>query len=444
MAEVRVPAGAPSQKKPLIDPRVFDSAEYRGNPYPTLKIMRDHYPVYHDKLHNCWYITRYNDVVDCYLQQEVFNTIPKGSSSGVLGNSVLELGAEEHRKRRNIFGSDIVGKPLLKRIPAIEREAAEMISAWIEPVAVGMAAELGDSCSIELDREFAAEFPIRVVAAVIGLPKEVQDKFYYWYNTMMSGLGWEPDLARAGLEARQDLEDYISPLIAQRRNQPSYLYDNEGNEMGMDILSKMCHMRIDGELLSGEEIASNIAILVGGGGETTRGAILNMWYLMLTHPEQFQQIQENPDLLLPAFHETMRHSTSVGGMPRHTSYDFNYHGQVIPGGSLVHLSTVSANHDERVFKDPEVFNIFRDDLYSGKMLRSGYRKDGRHAHLAFSVGAHFCPGAWISEQETILGSRIMLKTMKNPRINWEKMGEPPAPTLTAFLRDRLWIDFERP
>ena len=189
MAEVQVPAGAPSHAKPLVDPRIFDSAEYRGNPYPTLKILRDHYPVYHDKLHNCWYITRYNDVVDCYLQQEVFNTIPKGSSSGVLGNSVLELGAEEHRKRRNIFGADIVGKPLLKRIPAIEREAADMISAWIGPVAEGLASEMGDSCSIELDKQFAAEFPIRVVAAVIGLPREVQDKFYYWYDTMMSGFG---------------------------------------------------------------------------------------------------------------------------------------------------------------------------------------------------------------------------------------------------------------
>ncbi|HAR31145.1 MAG TPA: hypothetical protein DCR65_06440, partial [Gammaproteobacteria bacterium] len=35
---------------PLIDPRLFDSLEFFRNPYPYYRIMRDHYPVYHDKL----------------------------------------------------------------------------------------------------------------------------------------------------------------------------------------------------------------------------------------------------------------------------------------------------------------------------------------------------------------------------------------------------------
>ena len=43
---------------PLIDPRIFDSAEFRRNPYPYYRIMRDHYPVFHDRLHNCYYVTR--------------------------------------------------------------------------------------------------------------------------------------------------------------------------------------------------------------------------------------------------------------------------------------------------------------------------------------------------------------------------------------------------
>lgn len=72
---------------PLIDPRIFDSPEFGRNPYPYYRIMRDHYPVFHDRLHNCYYVTRYEDITRCYLDEVGFNTIPKGSSSGVLGNT---------------------------------------------------------------------------------------------------------------------------------------------------------------------------------------------------------------------------------------------------------------------------------------------------------------------------------------------------------------------
>ena len=47
---------------PHIDPRIFDSGEFRRNPYPYYKIMRDHYPVFHDELHNCYFVTRYEDI----------------------------------------------------------------------------------------------------------------------------------------------------------------------------------------------------------------------------------------------------------------------------------------------------------------------------------------------------------------------------------------------
>jgi pulcherriminic acid synthase len=115
---------------PLIDPRIFDSYEFVRNPYPYYRIMRDHYPVFHDKLHNCYYVTRYDDITECYFDDEGFNTIPKGSSSGVLGNTQLELSGVEHRRRRNLYGQHLVGQSLNARIPAIERLAAEMVSGW--------------------------------------------------------------------------------------------------------------------------------------------------------------------------------------------------------------------------------------------------------------------------------------------------------------------------
>jgi len=430
---------------PLLDPRILDAPEFFRNPYPYYRIMRDHYPVYHDKLHNCYWVTRYDDITECYFDDEGFNTIPKGSSSGVLGNTQLELSGIEHRRRRNLYGQHLVGESLKNRIPAIEHLAEEMIAAWDKAVDSPWVSDSNGVRTIELGKMFANEFPIRVVCEVLGFPKEAQADFYYWYNSMMSGLGGS-ETHKQGLEARQHLEDYVQGIVEERRVTPTYLYDNSGNPIGKDIITKLCETKVDGDYLSTEEITSNIALVVGGGGETTRGAILNMWYLLLQHPDQFAAVCADESLWDKAFHETLRHSTPIGGQPRHNSFDIEMHGITIPAGSLVNMVDFSANHDERIFKDPETFNIFRDDLYAGKLLRSGYRKEGKCSHMAFGVGPHLCPGAWISHQEAVVGSRILNKHLKNPRIRVEKMpkdidGKSLAPIGLVSVRE-LWLDYD--
>ena len=85
--------------------------------------------------------------------------------------------------------------------------------------------------------------------------------------------------------------------------------------------------------MSTEEITSFIALVVGGGGETTRGAIMNLWYLLLQHKDQYHAVQTNADLWDTAFHEMLRHSTSIGGQPRHNTSEIVMHGITIPAGS---------------------------------------------------------------------------------------------------------------
>ncbi len=436
---------------PLFDPRIFDSPEFFRNPYPYYRILRDHYPVYHDQLHNCYYVTRYDDITTCYFDDEGFNTIPKGSSSGVLGNTQLELSGVEHRRRRNLYGQHLVGQSLKHRVPAIRRLAKEMIDDWSNQLASGDTTphilQNGNVRTVELGKAFANEFPIRVVCEVLGFPKEAQADFYYWYNSMMSGLG-ASETHKQGLEARQHLEDYVSGIVEARRKEPTYLHDEAGNPVSKDIISKLCETKVDGDFLSTEEVTSNIALVVGGGGETTRGAILNMWYLLLQHPDQFAAVNADDELWDSAFHETLRHSTPIGGQPRHNTFDVEMHGVKIPAGSLVNMVDFSANHDERIFEDPETFDIFRKDLYSGKLLRSGYRKEGRCSHMAFGVGPHLCPGAWISHQEAVEGSRVLLDMVRegNPRLNVERMpkdidGESLRPIGLVSMRE-LWLDFD--
>ena len=443
-----VDMGHAADGTPLIDPRIFDSPEFFRNPYPYYRMLRDHYPVFHDKLHNCYWVTRYADISECYFDDEGFNTIPKGSSSGVLGNTQLELSGVEHRRRRNLYGQHLVGKALDLRIPSIERLARDMIGAWDDYAAdpdCDWVVDADGTRTLELGKAFADEFPIRVVCEVLGIPKDAQADFYYWYNSMMSGLGGSAT-HKQGVEARQHLEDYIAGIVEARRVEPTYLHDEAGNPTAKDIITKLCETQIDGDYLSTEEITSNIALIVGGGGETTRGAIMNLWCLLLRHPEQFAAVLEDAANWDKAFHEMLRHSSSIGGQPRHNTYDIEMHGVRVPAGSLMNMVDFSANHDERVFHEPEQFNIFRTDLYSDKLLRSGFNKEGRCNHMAFGVGPHLCPGAWISHQETVVGSKLLAAQMPSVRIAEDRMprdidGVSPAPMGIVSVR-KLWLQYD--
>ena len=49
---------------------------------------------------------------------------------------------------------------------------------------------------------------------------------------VMSGLGGS-DTHKQGLEARQHLEDYVESIVEERRNNPTYLFDQDGNPVSL-------------------------------------------------------------------------------------------------------------------------------------------------------------------------------------------------------------------
>ena len=119
----------------------------------------------------------------------------------------------------------------------------------------------------------------------------------------------------------------------------------------------------------------------------------------------------------------------------------------IPAGSLVHMVDFSANHDERTFHDPETFDIFRDDLYSREDPATGLpRRRAGAATWPSASGPHLCPGAWISHQESTIGSAIIAERIRDPRIVVDRMpkdidGVSLAPIGLGAIKE-LWISFE--
>ncbi len=66
-----------------LDPRVFDSEEFQRDPFPVYKQLRDYYPIYHDRFHNRWIVSRYWDVDACFQDRDRCSRIRTGSSDTV-------------------------------------------------------------------------------------------------------------------------------------------------------------------------------------------------------------------------------------------------------------------------------------------------------------------------------------------------------------------------
>lgn len=128
-----------------------------------------------------------------------------------------------------------------------------------------------------------------------------------------------------------------------------------------------------------------VILVIGGGIDTTRVALGVQVALLLEHREQWEAICQDQVLNSGAVSESLRYEPSVASISRFTLENIDLDGHVVAAGSSVVLSTISANRNERVFDQPDKFNI--------------RRTDHPKLHPAFGGGAHRCIGGALARAE---------------------------------------------
>jgi cytochrome P450 len=144
-----------------------------------------------------------------------------------------------------------------------------------------------------------------------------------------------------------------------------------------DLASILVNGKLDGERLSPLEFDSFFLILAIAGNETTRTVTAQGMRLLMEHPEQRERLRADPSLPPGAVEEILRYNPPVMHFRRTMTEDFEMRGQTLRAGDKVVLWYPSANRDEDVYGDGQVFDIERSP----------------NEHLAFGVGEHFCLGA---------------------------------------------------
>ncbi len=144
---------------------------------------------------------------------------------------------------------------------------------------------------------------------MLGLPREDEDRFVGWYQALIAGLGFGGKYLARGIAARNEMWDYLDPLIAARA-------DGDGE----DLLSRIVNAELEGTRMSSEEVKGFVALLLAAGGDTTDKAIANMWYHMLyTRPDQIGDVESDPELWNNVFTEMMRYDPVVHTQFRRTT-----------------------------------------------------------------------------------------------------------------------------
>lgn len=331
----------------LIKPRQLTSPEFLADPYPLLAILREKYPCYRDWAGNAFWITRYDDVTSVFVDNANFETRPK----------------------RWWMGFDTAGRDLRNELPVLTSFATRLDAAAPD-VAGELVAALAGSARPDLASGLAARYPIELLARVLDLPRADVAWFAGLYWTMQRGVSWDPASMQQGIEAAQELADYFRPIVEARRADP-----------GDDLISTIATLEIDG----GGTADDVVVTLLEGDDETLHGALANMWFQLLLHPEQLARLAEDRRLVRFAYQETLRHSPPVLAAQRFALHEVERFGRVLPEGAMLTCSAGAANRDPRMFADPDEFVLGRKDLCQ-REPRGAYRADGLPSGVAFGLG----------------------------------------------------------
>lgn len=246
--------------------------------------------------------------------------------------------------------------------------------------------------------EVAGEIPARVIAGALGVPREDTAKFRDWVYGAMRMIGVHDETARPQIERdAASLVSYVEDLLSARRARPED-----------DFLSRyLSEVDTAGEM-SPTEIRTQIAGLILAGADTTRLSIAATLTRLLQHPEQWEAFCADPDgLKKQVAEEGLRYDPAVSGVPRFALADLDIDGCIVPKGSLLSWSIISSMRDEKVYADPDRFDIFR--------------KDHPRWSPAFGAGAHRCLGEALARAE--LEETLAAIARRAP--NTKLVGAPP-------------------
>ncbi|ABY43718.1 cytochrome P450 family protein [Bacillus mycoides] len=372
------------------------SAQFKEDAYEIYKESRKVQPILfvnQIEIGKEWLITRYEDALpllkDNRLKKDQANVFPQDTknmhlsvdNSDHLTTHMLNSDPPNHSRLRSLVQKAFTPKMISQLDGRIQRIADDLIS------------EIERKGTLNLVDDYSFPLPIIVISEMLGIPKEDQAKFRIWSHAVIAS----PETPEEVKETEKQLSEFITYL--------QYIVDVKRKNPKEDLVSALILAENEGHKLSARELYSMIMLLIVAGHETTVNLITNTVLALLENPKQLQLLKENPELIDSAIEEGLRYYSPVEvTTARWAAEPFQIHDQTIQKGDMVIIALASANRDETVFENPEVFDIMREN----------------NRHIAFGHGSHFCLGAPLARLEAKIAITALFKRMPSLQIKGER------------------------
>jgi cytochrome P450 len=349
----------------VFDPH--DQATVR-DPHALFRRMRDEAPLYVDTERGFVALSRYEDVERALVDRSTFIS-GRGVTLGLLKagitlppGTVLMEDPPGHTIHRRLLSRMFTQRHLAQ----VESRTRQYTVELLDPL-VG-------SGGFDFVQDVGRHVPSRVISFLIGIPDQDRDEISEHLNR-----GDDEGLPDEDFFSSEMFADYID----WRVEHPSD-----------DIMSQLLHAEFEDETgetrrLTRTELLAYVNIVALAGNHTTRLLISWIGKLLSDHPDQRRRLVEDRSLVPNAVEEAMRLEGPTGTAGRYVAQDVELYGQVVPEGSHMALLTLSANHDDRRFEDPDRFDVGREIAQ----------------HLTLGFGAHYCLGQALARQE----ARVVLE-----------------------------------
>ncbi|HLB23932.1 MAG TPA: cytochrome P450 [Dehalococcoidia bacterium] len=372
------------------------SREYIKDPFPIWDDIRGKCPVAHtDRWGGSFMPTRYEDLFD------IAKNIQTYSSRNVLVADVMPAPDQERPEltedEQELVQQYNVGAPPITSDPPVHTWARKLL---LPPFSVTSVAryeqETRELCNELIDAvikngradgavDYAQQIPPRVIASMLGIPKEMTATFTEWVRGFLELGLTDPELRE---QSARSIFEFMIGQVQQRKENP-----------GDDLISYLLKAEVDGAPVPEPHVVGTCFLLLVAGIDTTWSSIGSAIWHLAQHPEHRKQLIEEPALIDNAVEELLRAYSPVT-MARYVAEDTEYKGCPISEGSKVLMNFPAANRDPQVFEHPDEVILDRE----------------KNPHIAFGVGIHRCAGSNLARMEMKVSIQEWLKRIPDYRL----------------------------
>ncbi len=371
--------------KPYID--FLDGAFYGGDPHPAYRWMRENDPLYYDPRSELWGVSRHDDIMRVSKDAKSFCSAKGFRPDAPPMPMMINMDRPQHLVRRNLVSRGFTPRRVANMEPRVR------------DICRGILDRICERGTCDFVKDVAMPLPMIVIGDLLGVREEDHDKLLRWSDAMVGATGHpDPDMMLQAAQAMQEYTEYNRSVVADRRSKP----------LREDLMSILVHSEIEGERLDDESILYESLLILVGGDETTRHVISGGVHQLLLHPKQWECLAQDPTKISVGVEEMLRWVTPIQNMMRTTTCEVELRGKTLQEGERLLLLYPSANRDDEVFVEPDVFDVERDP----------------NPHVAFGgYGNHFCLGNSLARLEL----RVLLEELlrRLPDLELASLEPPP-------------------